>query len=188
MPDSELDRIDPQPKVITLQSGLEVQVVRIRTRQFFRLLKILTAAGPEILSTLNFQDEDFGVRLMAVLLFALPEAESPAVEFIQSMVRPHGLHALPRKPKKGQKLSDEQVAENQAKWDQINDDLFNPQLEDTIDILETVIRQEAPEIQALGKRLGALLSEVTKALPGTTPDQETPEPETQTGEQEKTGS
>ena len=47
---SELDRIDPQPQQVTLSTGLEVDLVRMRTRQFFRLLRVLThGAGPAMM-------------------------------------------------------------------------------------------------------------------------------------------
>ena len=40
--ENELDRLDPEPVVVKLTTGLAVEVVRLRTRQFFRLLKVLT--------------------------------------------------------------------------------------------------------------------------------------------------
>lgn len=184
MPDSELDRIDPQPLIIKLQSGLEVQVVRMRTRQFFRFLKVLTAAGPAVISTLNFNDPEFGARLLAVLMFAIPQAENEAVEFVQSMVRPAHLHELEKRSKK--KLTDDQQKDNAAKWDQLSDDLFNPELRDTIDIIKAVISQEAPEMQALGKELMELLTEVTRNLPGTTKET-TPDDDSETSDPVKTG-
>ena len=37
------------------------------------------------------------------------------------------------------------------------DELNNPELEDLLDLAEAIVRQEAPEIQALGKRVASLL-------------------------------
>jgi hypothetical protein len=43
MPDeSELDRLDPQPVLCKMSTGFELEIVRMRTRQFFRLLRVLT--------------------------------------------------------------------------------------------------------------------------------------------------
>ena len=49
MADSDLDRIDPEGAVISLLDGTKVRVVRLRTRQFFRFLRILTHGGGEAL-------------------------------------------------------------------------------------------------------------------------------------------
>jgi len=93
--DSELDRIDPQPRVHKLSTGFEMEVVRLRTRQFFRLLRILThGAGPALTQTqLNFEGEaaEFAGKLLTLVLMSIPDAEAEAIAFLASMCRPHGI-------------------------------------------------------------------------------------------------
>jgi len=156
MPESELDRIDPEGSVITLSSGMPVQVVRMQTRQFFRLLRVLTHGGGEaMVKMLDFDapGKEFGQRLAMAVLFAIPDAENEAVAFVQSMCLPVGTAPpeVARRNKQQQELDD-------AKFTELGRALYNPPLDDTVTIIETVIRQEAEDIQALGKRLAGLLN------------------------------
>ena len=71
MPDeSELERLDPQPVTVKLSTGFPVEVVRLRTRQFFRLLRVLTHGAGPALTRLNFRDEpeQFTERFLMLLL------------------------------------------------------------------------------------------------------------------------
>jgi len=177
VPDSELDRLDPDPVVLTLESGLQVEVVRIKTRQFFRLLKVLThGAGQALIkSSLDFGTDgaEFAQRMMSLVLISIPDAESETIEFVQSMVRPHGLAPGPQS-----RLTKQQREANEEKWTDLSAELFNPELDDIVTIVEQVVRQEAADIQALGKRLASLLELARKTGAGQdgTPE-ETPEPE-----------
>lgn len=185
--DNELDRLDPAPSVLKLTTGMQVEVVRLQTRQLFRLLKVLThGAGPEMLqSALDFSQsgDEFAGRLLALLALSIPEAEQQAIEFINSMVKPHGIIERPAAT-----LSKQQRQDNQTAWDQLAQDLYNPDLTDTIDIIEEIVKREAGEIQALGKklqRLAALMPKTgqdKKAEPAPTPQQmaETDEPDSVT--------
>jgi len=152
--DSELDRLDPQPATLKLSTGLQVDLVRLRTRQFFRLLRVLThGAGPAMMRAgLDFKAgaEQFTAQLLTLVVMSIPDAEQEAVSFLQSMLKPSGLA-------EGRKLTKQQGEDNDALWEQFNTDLFNPELEDLIDLIEAIVRQEAPELQALGKRLQAML-------------------------------
>ena len=170
--ESELDRLDPEPATVTLTSGFVLEIVRLRTRQFFRLLRVLThGAGPAMMRAgLDFKDNpgEFASKLVVLVVMSIPDAESEAVAFLQSMCKPAGLVDKPES-----QLSKPQAAENKALWDKFNEALFNPPLEDTIDLIEAVVRQEAPELQALGKRLEGML----KLFQKTGQDKEPPEPE-----------
>ena len=79
MADSEVDRIDPEPAIVKLSTGYEVGIQRLKTRQFFRLLKVLTrGVGPAVVqSGLDFSKdpEAFGQSLLAMTLMAIPEPE-----------------------------------------------------------------------------------------------------------------
>jgi len=151
--DSELSRIDPEPVVHKLSSGFAVEVVRLRTRQFFRLLKILThGAGPALMQAgldMNAGAEEFTQKLLVLIVMSIPDAEQEAIAFLQSMCTPHGIVTKT-------KLNKQDTEANQKLWDQFSQELHNPLPGDTIDLMEIIVRQEAPEFQALGKRLAAL--------------------------------
>jgi hypothetical protein len=162
---------------MSLQSGMEVQVTRLKTRQFFRLLKVLThGAGQALIQTsLNFNADpgEFSSKLLMLVMFSIPDAEQEAIDFVQSMVRPKGLQDAPFAT-----LTDAQKEENQALWKKLGDELFNPELDDLVNICELVVKQESGDIQALGKRLAGLLKLAQKTgadKPGQ--PEETPSPE-----------
>ncbi len=157
MADSEIARIDPEPVMVKLSTGYEVGIQRLKTRQFFRLLKVLTrGVGPAVVqSGLDFgQDQEgFGRNLLAMTLMAIPEAEQQFIEFLQSMCTPPGLHEAHG----GTRLTKQQAEDNQAAVTEMFEELNNPELGDLMDLAEAIVRQEAPEIQALGKRVASLL-------------------------------
>ena len=170
--DSELDRIDPQPETCKLVSGLEVEVVRMRTRQFFRLLRVLThGAGAALTqSQLSFagEGEEFAQKLLMLVLMSIPDAEQEAVNFLASMCRPV---AVVDKP--ASELTKQEKESNDTLWARFNEELHNPELDDTIDLIEVIVRQEAPELQALGKKLQRTFAVFQK----TGQDKDAPEPE-----------
>lgn len=152
--ENELDRLDPQPVTHKLSTGLAVELNRLRTRQFFRLLRVLThGAGPAVVQAgLDFSAgaEQFATQLVTLVAMSIPDAEQEAITFLQSMCKPAGL-ADKAKPSKQEQQDDE------ALWEQFNKDLFNPEIEDTLDLVELIVKQEAPELQALGKKLQRML-------------------------------
>jgi hypothetical protein len=170
--DSELDRLDPQPVLCKLSTGFEVEIVRMRTRQFFRLLRVLThGAGPTMMQAgLDFSAEgsEFATKLLVLVVMSIPDAESEAVQFLSSMCRPTGLAEKP-----GAQLTKQETEANQALWAQFAEELHNPELTDTIDLIEVIVTQEAPELQALGKKLQRVMDLFKK----TGQDKEPPEPE-----------
>jgi len=170
--ESELDRLDPDPVTCKLSTGFTVEIVRLRTRQFFRLLKVLThGAGPALMrSGLDFRSggEEFASKLIMLVVMSIPDAEQEAIGFLQSMCKPSGLTDKP-----DTQLTKQQREDNQALWDQFNTELFNPEPSDTLDLIEQIMRQEAPELQALGKKLQKMLEMFTRtgqAAEGKEPD------------------
>ena len=157
MADSEVDRIDPEPVIVKLSTGYEVGIQRLKTRQFFRLLKVLTrGVGPAVVqSGLDFgkDPETFGQSLLAMTLMAIPEAEQQFIEFLTSMCTPVDLHEASGRAR----LSKQQTEDNQAAIGDMMEELNNPELEDLLDLAEAIVKREAPEIQALGKRVASLL-------------------------------
>jgi hypothetical protein len=173
MPDeSELDRLDPQPVLCKMSTGFQLEIVRMRTRQFFRLLRVLThGAGPALMQTgLDFKADssEFATKLLVLTVMSIPDAESEAVQFLSSMCKPAGIVE-----KTAAQLSKQETEANQALWAQFAEEMHNPELEDTIDLIEIIITQEAPELQALGKKLQRVMALFQK----TGQDKQPPEPE-----------
>lgn len=159
--ESELERLDPTLQVVKLSTGFSLEVQRLKTRQLFRLLKVLThGAGPNLMqANLDFSgnDEQFGQKLMGLVVMSIPDAENEFIEFLASMVQPDGLVIRT----KG-KLTKQENEDNAALWLRYNEELHNPDPMDLLDVVEVIIKQEAPDIQALGKRLAALFQAFSK--------------------------
>jgi hypothetical protein len=160
-PDDELDRIDPIPDFITLKSGIEVHLLPLRTRQLFKLLRIIThGAGQQLLTSgIDFADEPqvFIQKLLGLVLFSIPDAEQETVDFLQSMIEPADLVDKPVR-----ELSNKQREGNIAAWTALNLEMYNPDPSDTIDIIEVIVKREADDLQALGKRLRQFLELAAK--------------------------
>lgn len=176
MPDSELERLDPDPQVIKLSTGFELELMRLKTRQFFRLLKVLThGAGPLLMQAqLDFRaaPEEFAQKLIGLVVVSIPDAENEFIQFLASMCRPAGIVDKP-----DSKLSKQDKERNTELWDQFNTELGNPELDDLIDVLEAIIRREGPEIQALGKRLADSIKLFTRTGQDKEKPEEPPAPE-----------
>lgn len=162
MSDSELDRLDPFPTRVILSTGFELELQRLRTRQFFRLLRVLThGAGPLLMqNSLDFRSdpEAFAQRLVGLLIVSIPDAEQEFIQFLASMAQPAGITETPV----GRELTKQEKEDNKALWDRYNTELGNPDPMDTVEIIEAIIRREAPEMQALGKRLQAAFALFTR--------------------------
>ena len=69
------------------------------------------------------------------------------------MCTPSGLHEAHGRTR----LSKQQLEDNQTAINDMVEELNNPELDDLLDLAEAIVKQEAPEIQALGKRVASLL-------------------------------
>lgn len=157
---SEFDAIDPVPENLTLSSGTVIEFEQLKTRQFFRMLRILThGAGHVIFGSDNFfggDPEEWVSKLLGALFYSIPESIDETIDFIHSMVKPTGLIDPLRKLDKTQK------AHNEALWVGLFEELANPELEDLLDIVQTVFKREAKDLQALGKKLQSLFKVAEK--------------------------
>lgn len=162
--ESEVDRIDPQPTVVKLSTGFPVEVVRLQLRQLFRLLRILTHGAGPALAQLDFStgQEEFGAKLLGMVLMAIPDAEQETIGFLQSMLQPAGL-VSGINGKRPAQLSKKEREDDQALWEHFNEELHNPNPFDFVDILEVIIVNEAPDLQSLGKKLRHLWEVAQKA-------------------------
>lgn len=160
-PRDETDRLDPQPIEQKLISGTEFDLEPLKLRQFLRLLKIVSRGAADVLDTTSLDFENpqaFVQTFLGLVLFSIPEAEEETVDFLKSMVKPQGLT--------GDKSKD------LIKYQDLADELDNPELEDTITIIQSIIERESEDIRALGKRLGQMFKVAEKmgATPSTSPN------------------
>lgn len=166
----DTDVIVPDATVVVLESGNKVEIVPLKTRQFFKLLKIITRGAGDALTSLRLDPDDsdveFATKLIATFGFAIPEAESEAIDFIQSMCKPIGLIERP-----AYSLNKQDKERNDTLWVQLVTELDNPELGDTFSIIEAVVTRETPNLKALGKRLGQMfdLAKKTGQVPETKP-------------------
>lgn len=151
---NDIDTLASEPTQLTLTSGIKIKVVRLKTRQLMKLLKILTSGAGSVLGSLKFSADmdpkEFTGSLIGAVILSIPEAEDETIDFIQTMVESDGLIVDPKsKPEKESNFELEKA---------LRIELDNPELEDLTIILEEIVRNEAPHILALGKRLGQMLS------------------------------
>lgn len=167
IPVDEIDAIDPEPSdVITLSTGSKVRVVPLKARQFFRLLRIVTRGGAQVWSmfrlSTDMEEGEFVSQLVAMVLFAVPEAEEETFDFIRAMLVP---------------AEGDPTAESmKALGAEVND----LGLDDIVSIIEVVVRREGADMQALGKRLQGLIpaADKTGQLKGTPLSEASPGPST----------
>lgn len=157
-------RLMPESGRIELVSGMEVEIVPLKTRQFFRLLKVITRGGASMLTQMPLRagmaPEEFTQNLLALLVFSIPEAEQEAIDFFSSMVTPVG-------------LTGDKDADREKRVEMLTE-LNNPELDDLLTIAEAIVQREGKDIQALGNRLARMFSIAEKAGQ-TKPDPQTKE-------------
>jgi hypothetical protein len=161
---TEVEAILLEPQSVTLASGTEVRVLRLKTRQLMKLMRILTTGAGTALAEIQFDADtptDVIVpQLIALVAFSIPEAEEETIDFVRSMVEPANLIHDPRSKPEHEVNADLLSA--------LDAELNNPELDDLMSIIETVAKVEGPHLASLGKRLGALFA----ARPKTTPSKQ----------------
>lgn len=168
--ENETDIIISDASELTLKSGLVVKVERLKTRGTLALLRILTKGAEDIFrSGLNIQDDDFQQQLVLHVLFAIPSAPEETIHFLRTMVYPAQLRQEGRITK-----GDE--AWNEEQWLLLDKELMDPEVEDLIDITAQIVTNEAPHLQALGKKIAALIPTISRSLQKNNSDSKTRKP------------
>lgn len=146
------DRLLEEPSgPLTLSTGLEVELRPLKLREFLKLLKIITRGGASIMGqmSLDFNDtEGFISDLLAVILFAVPEAEEEVADFIAAICKPTALTG--------------DADKDQAVYQLALETFDNPDLADVLDIITLLVRTEGRDLQSLGKRLRAMFAVAQK--------------------------
>jgi hypothetical protein len=137
--ESDLGEIAPEPGgVVTIgghspEGPIDVRVNRLRTIEFLALMRALVAgAGPAVAEMDFSSDREEAVgEIVALCLMAIPEAGVLFVDFIDKVTVP----AVP-------------TTDGKAR-ERVHRETRNPELEDTLAILEMVAIQEVDDIQGL---------------------------------------
>lgn len=132
-----------------LSTGSTVVIRQLKLREFLALLRIITRSGAIGSIDFNFDDpQAFVQNLLVAILFAIPEASDETVDFVRLIVEPAVLDSAPEKS----------LEQRQALFDE----LFNPDLEDIINIMGVVVASEGQDLAKLGKRLRAMFTVANK--------------------------
>jgi hypothetical protein len=146
------ERLDPDPTgPFELEDGTRVQVLPLKTRQTLRLFRIITRGGASLLEEMDLfggNQDDFAQKLMALLVFAIPEAEDETVDFLRSMVEAPGPF-------------DTAEAKLQAELS-LTAALENPELDDLLSIIQVIVAREADDLRSLGNRIRKMFETMTK--------------------------
>lgn len=150
---TDVEVIVDEGDTVTLSSGTQVLIKPLKSRQFLRLLRIITHGAGGMLLNVKFSGEDtpeeFGAKLFALVGFAIPDAEDEVIDFLLAMAQPVGV-------KEGRELTKAEKAKNEELKAALFEELYNPELEDLVTLVEAIVKREAEDLQALGKRLMAM--------------------------------
>jgi hypothetical protein len=147
---TDVDVIVAEGDSVALASGTQVVIQPLKARQFFKLLRIITHGAGGMLLNVKFgpddSPEEFGAKLLALVGFAIPDAEEEVIDFLLAMVKPAD-------EKTGRALSKQDKDHNKRVSEELFEELYNPELEDLVTLVEAIVKREAEDLQALGKRL-----------------------------------
>src|SRR4051812_16887233 len=88
----DIEVIIDEGDVVSLSTGTQVLIQPLKSRQFFKLLRIVTHGAGGLLMNMNFSGDDspeqFAAKLLAIVGYAIPDAEDEVIDFLNSMVKP----------------------------------------------------------------------------------------------------
>lgn len=151
---TDVASLAPEAGRYKLTTGDVVLINPLKTRELFKFLKIITRGAGPLLLNFNLASEDatdFAQRLTVLAVMSIPEAEDEAMEFLQFICVPEGLIDRP-------KLSKDDKERNDELWRSMYVALGNPEIEDTIGIITSMILAEKDNIFALVKKIQAMLA------------------------------
>lgn len=150
----EISAIIPEPDVIELTTGTRVRVRKMRTRETVALLNIgLAGIGPSITDLRLSADDPMPVltaKFVGLILSALPHATDEAMAFLRVVCEPVAL--VRPEVDRAQKMR------NKAAIEALDAELDNPDVLDTIAIIEAVATLNAGDMEAWGKRIAGALN------------------------------
>ena len=139
----DLEEIFPEEGIIEID-GHKCRVKRLKTREFFGLLRVMTSGLGPMLGQFQFHqkmsDEDMGAQLIAMAALALPNALEEFATFMQLIVEP----------------VDSKV--------DIREALDNPDLDVTMEVIAVMIGQEAGDFRELVGKAQTIFSKMPGIL------------------------
>jgi len=151
---ADVASLAPEAGRYKLTNGTVVLINPLKTRELFKFLKILTRGAGPLLLNFNLASDnagEFAQRLTVLAVMSIPEAEDEAMEFLQFICKPEGLI------ERSQLTKDDQNRNNEL-WQNMFVALGNPEIEDTIGIVTSMILAEKDNIFALVKKIQAMLA------------------------------
>lgn len=156
----------PQPDLITLVSGRQVRIRKLKTRELLALVGIAVSGLGGQLAGLRMDPDEppaaFVAKFAGLTLAAAftPEGSNQVMAFIRMVCEPAGKVTLGR-------IDKAVKARNDALDTALNAELENPEPDDTITIIEAVARNNAGDLQSWGKRLAGIwtLAQKTGQIP-----------------------
>lgn len=150
----------PPSRTVLLSNGELVEILPLKSRQFFKLLRIITHGSGGLMGAITFKEdpEQFVGQILGLLMFAVPEAPEPTIDFVKSMV------AMPTVPGPfGKKGPVSEAGQDRARRnDEIMDLLNDPPVEDLLTIVMKVVELEREDLVGLGERLAGLMTVAKK--------------------------
>lgn len=118
-------------------AGVECRINRMKTREMFALLRIVTLGGTNVDMVASVfekgqSEEVMAQKLFAAILVTIPSAENDVVDLIRKMVG-------------------KTDAATPDEWVKVQRELANPDLDVTLAVVQAIVEQEAGEIVRLGK-------------------------------------
>jgi hypothetical protein len=141
----EFEAILPEGGRVEIEPGLYAEVSRLKTREFLLLMRVITRGLGESFATLRFSTNDpdeMQQELLAMLMLAIPNAIEEFGAFLLAIVKPVSESERPNVVLAAQ----------------------NPDPDVLVDILGTLVEQEAADLQALVGKARAWLARLQKTL------------------------
>lgn len=124
---------------------IPVRVVRLRTRQWFALARVIgTGLGAGVLDLeIDWTDPELKEQLLAILVLALPGAEDEMIGFLRTLV----------------------VPVDAGDQDRLVEAMRNPSVSDVLDLVGVILDQEGDDLRGIVGKAAALAPKVSQILP-----------------------
>lgn len=136
---------------VTLSNGHQLELKQLKARQLFSLMRIITRGAfelmPSLMSNMGQQTADeFANSLIAVAVWAVPEAPEATLDFLRSML------VFDMGP-------DNKVSERGMEDIEL---LMDPEMEDILEIVSAIIVNNSDDLVSLGKKMRGALEVMKK--------------------------
>lgn len=144
----DLEGILPAEEELLIE-GIPATVKRLKAKEFFALLRILTNGMGANIANVDFgsDKEEVKAHFLGLFIAAVPNAADEFVDFLHLVVEP----------------------KNSQQTGELNRAMVNPELETVIDVLTVVAEQEAPDIADLVGKAQAALKKIQSVYRKPTP-------------------